>query len=78
MLQLFHLSVVKVNLDIGLLSEEEKARAGAMHGGVDVGRRHRPRSADVEEAGESSERRGRGGREAVWKRRARHWCGETG
>jgi hypothetical protein len=33
MLQLFHLSVAKVDLDVGLLSEEERASA---HGGGDV------------------------------------------
>jgi hypothetical protein len=30
MLQLFHLSITKVDMDVGLLSEEEKANAGAM------------------------------------------------
>ena len=38
-------------------------------------RRRRPRSVSVEETGESSERRGRGGREAVSKRRTRCRCG---
>jgi hypothetical protein len=32
----------------------------------------------VEEVGESSERRGRGGCEAVWKRRERRLCGRDG
>jgi hypothetical protein len=36
------------------------------------------RSAGVEEARESSERRVRVGREAVWKRRARRGCGRDG
>jgi hypothetical protein len=30
MLQSFHLSVAKVDLDVGLLSKEERASAGAM------------------------------------------------
>jgi hypothetical protein len=30
MLQLFHLSVVKVDPNVGLFSEEERASAGAM------------------------------------------------
>ena len=30
MLQLFHLSVAKVDIDVGLLSEEERASAGVM------------------------------------------------
>jgi hypothetical protein len=41
MLQLFHLSVAKVDLNVGLLSEEEGASAGAMTAsmwGGDVGR----------------------------------------
>ena len=42
-----------------------------------MGRRRRPRSASVEEAGESTERRGRGGREAVWKRRVMEETGPS-
>ena len=30
MLQLFHLNVAKIDLDVGLLSEEERASTGAM------------------------------------------------
>jgi hypothetical protein len=30
MLQLFHLSIAKLDLDIGLFSEEERASVGAM------------------------------------------------
>ena len=47
----FHPSVAKVDLDVGLLSEE----CGS-HSGFDVGRRHRSCSTGVGEAGESSER----------------------
>jgi hypothetical protein len=59
MLQLFHLSVAKVDLDVGLLSEEERASVGAMAalmwGGVIghmmlVWKRGR-RGASVEETG---------------------------
>jgi hypothetical protein len=34
MLQLFYLSVAKVDMDIGLLNEEEKASAGAIAGSM--------------------------------------------
>jgi hypothetical protein len=68
MLQLFHLSVAKVDLHVGLLSEQERASAGAMSSSMWVGGAGR-RSAGVEETGESSKWCERGGREAVWKRR---------
>jgi hypothetical protein len=34
MLQLFHLSVAKVDMDVGLLNEEERASAGAIAGSM--------------------------------------------
>ena len=40
MLQLFHLSVAKVDLNVGLFSEEERASAGAMAAST-VSWRHR-------------------------------------
>jgi hypothetical protein len=68
MLQLFHLSVAKVDLDVGLLSEEERASVGAMAalmwGGVIghmmlVWKRRGSHLSVMEEAGEA----------LVWKRR---------
>jgi hypothetical protein len=69
MLQLFHLSVAKVDLNVGLLSEEEGASAGAMAasmwgGGVGrvapVWKRRGSHPSGVEEVG--AKRCGRGGR----------------
>jgi hypothetical protein len=69
MLQLFHLSVAKVDLNVELLSEEEKASAGAMAasmwgGGTShaapVGKRRGSHPSGVEEVG--AKLCGRGGR----------------
>ena len=60
MLQLVHLSVAKLDLDVGLLSEEERASAGAMTASMwGAGTGH---AAGVEEAG--AKRCVRGGRGA--------------
>jgi hypothetical protein len=55
MLQLFYLNVTKVDLDVGLLSEKEREQWWRRYEEAQAAW-HR-----VEEAGESSERRGRGG-----------------
>jgi hypothetical protein len=87
MLQSFHLSVAKVDLDVELLNEEERASVGAMAAlmwGGDTGRampvwkRRGSHSSGVEEAGAKWCGRGRRGASVeeagevlVWKRRGR-------
>jgi hypothetical protein len=66
MLQLFHPSVAKVDLDVGLLRYRESYRGS--HGGVDVVRRRRSRGAGVEEAGSYPSSVEEAGDAPVWKR----------
>jgi hypothetical protein len=67
MLQLFHLNIAKIDLDVGLLSEEERASVGSMAASIwgggagyttPVWKRQGSHPSGVEEAG--AKRCGRG------------------